>query len=136
MATRNPIGQKVDMLSPNGQRRLVIVPGSDYPAATTTYASDGTERQIAAGVSGKVLVLVCGDFRLAADNSADVTITVYSDDGSTETVHWIGYFDSTQILGEAIVLPYPLYGVAGAALKWKASGDGAAIRPNLFYATV
>jgi hypothetical protein len=126
------------MLSPSGARRLVVVPDSDYPGGTsgTTYASDGTERQIAAGVTGKTHVLVCGDFRLPADNSADVTIIVYSDDGTTETVHWVGYIDASAIMGDAIVLPYPIYGVKGAALKWKASGGGAAIRPNLHYATV
>jgi hypothetical protein len=125
----------ISMHSIEQARPLVLIPDRDYPAATTTYASDGTEREIAAAASGKTHVLVCGDFRLPADNSALVTVTIYSDDGSTETVHWIGYFDDAAKAGEAMVLPYAIYGKLGQALKWKAAGGGAVVRPNLFYTT-
>jgi hypothetical protein len=118
-------------------KNAVLVPTGSFSAAANATAAD-TEREIVAKANGKRQVPLNCEFRVAADCTELITVSLYADDGSTETLLWRGYFNDSDVAGTVIGFTQPKKVPAGANLSYTAIAASAttSVQCNCDYMTL
>lgn len=102
-----------------------IVPTATYAAAATSALSSPTETTIKAATPARRHIPLQCDFILDEDNSTNnLTVELYTDDGSDETTLWVGKFDASAAAGSRLGFSGPKITGINEALKWRSWGQG------------